>query len=235
MNKMTVLSTKKLSRSQEELLLNAGIMLESYDAIQITPLDFKAPEFIKNAIFTSQNGVDSFFKNKDSATVIERCFCVGEKTGVKLKENGQKVVKTTENAVKLAHFIIKNYENDSFSFVCGSRRRNDIPDLLKEEKIPVFELKTYKTELKPRYFNKKWSKIMFFSPSGVESFVNGQKEGKTTSEMEPEYFSNTTAICIGETTATAAKKYISNVIVANSTTVESVIATTLKTIANDKN
>lgn len=235
MNEKTVLSTKKLLPSQEDLLLNAGIVLESYDAIEIMQLDFEAPEFIKNAIFTSQNGVDSFFKNKNSATVIESCFCVGEKTALKLKENRQNVVKTSQNAVELAHFIIKNYKNDSFSFVCGSRRRNDIPDLLKEAEIPVFELKTYKTELKPRYFNQKWDKIMFFSPSGVESFVTGQKEGKNTSVTWPEYFTNTTAICIGETTATAAKKYISNVIVAHLTTVESVIAATMKTIANDKN
>lgn len=76
---------------------------------------------------------------------------------------------------------------------------------------------------------------MFFSPSGVESFMTGQKEDKHTSATLLEYFINTTAICIGETTAMAAKKYLSNVIVANSSTVESVIAATMKTITNDKN
>lgn len=235
MSEHAVLSTKKLSPSQEELLLNAGLSFESYDAIDIIWLNFEAPEIIENAIFTSQNGVQSFFKNKTASTRIKQCFCVGQKTALKLKENGQNVLKSAKNAMELAHFIVKNHKNESFFFICGSRRRDEIPELLKKARIPVFELETYKTELKPRYFKQKWASIMFFSPSGVESFVQGQKEGEKTKTIVPDYFTNTTAICIGNTTAKAAKKYISNIIVANSTTVESVIAATVKTITNDKN
>jgi uroporphyrinogen-III synthase len=230
-----ILSTKKLSHSQEALLLNAGLSVESYDAIKITAIDFVAPEFIENAIFTSQNGVDSFFQNKAASTQIERCFCVGQKTEIKLKENDQNVAKMCKNASELAHFIIKNHKTDSFMFICGSHRRDDIPELLKQEEIPIFELKTYKTELKLKNFHQKWNGIMFFSPSGVESFVTGQKEANNDLTSVPNYFANATAICIGDTTATEAKKYISNVIVANSTTVESVIATAVKTMKNDKN
>ena len=234
MSEKTVLSTKKLSQSQETLLLNAGLSFESYDAVKIIAVDFEAPELIENAIFTSQNAVHSFFNNKKASTRIKQCFCVGPKTELKLKENEQNVAKMSNNALELAHFIINNNKKDSFLFICGSHRRDDLPKLLKEEKIPVFELETYKTELKPRHFDQKWANILFFSPTGVESFVEGQKADKNALITLEDYFTNTSAFCIGETTATAAKKYIGNVIVANSTTVESVIAAAVKTMTNDK-
>jgi uroporphyrinogen-III synthase len=234
MSERAILSTKKLSQSQEALLSNAGISFESYDAIKITSVHFEAPEIIENAIFTSQNAVHSFFKNKNASTRIKQCFCVGPKTELKLKENGQNVAKMSKNALELAHFIINNHKKDSFSFICGSHRRDELPKLLKQEKIAVLEIETYKTELKLSFFDQKWANILFFSPTGVESFVEGQKVGKNMQTTSAEYFTNTTAFCIGETTATAAKKYISNVIVANSTTVESVITAAVKTITNDK-
>ena len=234
MSKKTILSTKKLSQSQEALLLNAGLSFESYDAIKITSVDFEAPEFIENAIFTSQNAVHSFLENKNASTHIKKCFCVGPKTELKLKESGQNVVKMSNNAMELAHFIVNNNKNDSFLFICGSQRRDSLPKLLKQEKIAVLELKTYKTELEPRFFDQEWANILFFSPTGVESFVEGQKAEKNALTTVANYFTNTTAFCIGETTAAAAKKYIGNVIVANSTTVESVIAATVKTMTNDK-
>ena len=59
----SVLSTKKLSPSQRELLVNAGISLVEYNAIKIEFVPFKVPSNIENAIFTSQNGVNTFFVN----------------------------------------------------------------------------------------------------------------------------------------------------------------------------
>ena len=235
MSQKTILSTKKLSQSQEAILLDAGLSFESYDAITIIFIDFVAPKFMGNAIFTSQNGVDSFFKNRTESTDIKQCFCVGEKTALKLEENGQNVIKIGRNASELAHFIVKNHKNDSFSYICGSHRRDELPTLLKEQKIPIIELKTYKTQLNKKHFDQKWDGIMFFSPTGVESFVGGQNEGGKVILSPNNAFKKTIAICIGETTAAVAKKYISNVIVANSTTVESVIDATVKTMTNDKN
>ncbi|MBL4662568.1 MAG: uroporphyrinogen-III synthase [Flavobacteriaceae bacterium] len=235
MSAKSILSTKRLSKSQEDILVNAGLSFETYNAIKISFIDFQVPKNIDNAIFTSQNGVNSFFQHKGASTHIKECFCVGDKTEIELKENGQNIVKKSRNASELAHFIVNNHKNESFYYICGSHRRNEIPQQLKNEKISIIELKTYRTELKPKYFDQKWSKIMFFSPTGVESFVEGQKITENGVVAMPNYFADTTAICIGDTTAATAKKYIRNVIVANSTTVESVIATTVKTMMNDEN
>jgi len=221
----TILSTKRLPLLQKELLINAGVSLVEYNAILIEFLDFKISPRIESAIFTSQNAVKAFI-NKHSSLEENRklkCYCVGDKTKALLEENGQKVIKKTRNASELAQFITKNCKNDSFLFFCGSKRKEELPKALKNAKIDFFEVKTYKTMLKTRAFNQEWDGILFFSPSGVESFA--QKNN----------IKNSIAFCIGETTASEAKKYSDNIIVAHSTTVESVIAKAIKTIQYDEN
>jgi|GEM_PF-68976 len=227
-SQIKILSTKKLKPNQRDLLLGAGFSLVDYNAIEIEFLDFEIPSNIENAIFTSQNGVRSFLKQTNLlhpsrkgeglGTKISRVFCVGQKTKVLLEENGLKVTKMNDYGSELADFIVKNRKNEVFYFFCGTKRRDEIPNTLKTSKIDFSEVKTYKTSLKPRKFDQKWDGILFFSPSGVESFVcqNNLK--------------NTIAFCIGKTTATEAQKYTSNVVVANTTSVESVIAKAVKTL-----
>jgi len=230
--KPTVLSTKTLSNSALEILMAAGFEVTCYDAISITFIDFEAPEYIENAIFSSQNGVDSFFETTGTNTKIKHCFCVGEKTAKKLEALGQNVVKIAQNATELGAFIAKNYKNETFYMICGSRRRDEIPELLKREHIDLFELKTYKTDLNQRHFEQKWDKILFFSPSGVESYFLAHHKKNGASDVIEEIA--TAAICIGPTTAATAKKYMSTVTIAPSTTVESVLAETVKTMPHDE-
>lgn len=218
-----ILSTKKLKPNQRDLLLGSGFSVVDYDAIKITPLTTEVHSPIKNAIFTSQNCVHSIFEQHATTIQIDRCFCVGEKTANLLRENGQKMEFTALNSKKLAQFIAKNHKNEVFSYFCGSHRRDELPALLKSAEIDLFELKTYKTDLKPKKFHQKWAGILFFSPSGVASYVI---ENTPENKGKHEYI----AFCIGETTADEAKKYFSNVIVANATRIESVIAKAVKTL-----
>ena len=211
-----ILSTKRLSIGQKELLLNAGFSFLDYNAIEIVPLEITIPERIENAIFTSGNAVDIVFKNNPQNIKIDRVFCVGLKTSQKLTKLGQNVVKTAENASELGDFIKKTHQNDDFYFFSGSLRMDDLPEAIKSSKNRLFELKTYKTELKNRKFEQKFDGILFFSPSGVSSF---------TSENS---LDDILVFCIGETTASEARRYTSNVHVANQTTIESVIAKAVK-------
>ena len=213
----SVLSTKKLTPSQRETLSKAGWSIVEYDAIEVINLGFKVPENIENAIFTSQNAVRSFFENKDvTKNSIRSCFCVGEKTNTLLEENDQNVVKTAKNASELAQIITKEHQNDSFYFFCNNIRRDEIPSILKTAKIELFEVKVYETKLFYKHFDQNWSKILFFSPSGVESFTSENQIGKSL------------AICIGETTASEAKKHTNKVEIAAETTIESVIKKAIK-------
>lgn len=216
----TLLSTKRLSINQKELLLHAGFRLVEYDAVTVTLLDFEMPTDLRNAIFTSQNAVKSWLKNRRQLEENPKinCFCVGIKTKALLEENGLNVVKNAQNSIELGHYLVKIEKNEPFYFFCGNRRREELPKMLKSAKIELFEVKTYKTDLNPKGFDQKWDGILFFSPSGVASFVQAN-----SLESSP-------AFCIGETTAAEAKKYTPEVVIANSTTVESVIAKAAKTL-----
>lgn len=212
----TLLSTKILTSTQKEPLIKAGISLDDYDAIHIEYIDFKIPENLENAIFTSQNSVQAFLKKfPEEKRGDIKCFCVGEKTNLLLKQNDLKVIKMAKNASILVNYIIKKHKTDAFSFFSGNLRREEIPTSLKKAKIEFFEVKTYKTTLNQINFDQKWDGILFFSPSGVQSFVNVNRS------FENSQISS--VVCIGDTTASEAKKYTKNVVVAENTTVESVI------------
>ncbi|MFT5102525.1 MAG: uroporphyrinogen-III synthase [Candidatus Latescibacterota bacterium] len=217
-----LLSTKTLNLEQKQLILDANMEFSEYDAISITPISFKLAKIIKNGIFSSQNAIKSVdtYQKKLLFGNIENCFCVGDKTASLLKENGQYVVKIAKNASELAHFINKSYENEDFYFFCGSNRRDELPESIKNSKNRLFEVITYKIELNAIIFNQKLHKILFFSPSGVQSFIS---ENGVNGAL---------AVCIGETTASEARKHTSNVIISNETTVESVIEKAIELKSN---
>ena len=96
--KPSILSTRKLSPGQRELLLNAGIGLVERDFISIEPLDFSVEELPANLIFTSRNSVELFDKKyPDSEFRNRNIFCVGEKTAALLKSKGYSVKETCHN------------------------------------------------------------------------------------------------------------------------------------------
>jgi len=220
----TILSTKKLSASQKKMFQNNTISVTDYNAIEIKSIDFESPKKVGYGIFTSQNAVKAFFSghNRNTST-IETIFCVGEKTKSILEKNEQKVAKMMKNASELADFIKKTHKTDTFYFFCGNLRREEIPSSLKNEKITLFEVKTYETRLKTSKFDQKWSGILFFSPTGVTSFC-----------MEND-IENSAAFCIGKTTSSEAKKHSSNIFEAEKTTIESVLEKAISTLNKTKN
>lgn len=208
----TILSTKRLSRNQQELILNAGLSFVHYDAISIAYIPFEIPQNLENAIFTSQNAVKAFFAQGENSTAHINCFCVGQKTKLLLEENGQKVIKNAENAQKLAKIIVKEHKNEAFQFFCGNKKREELPQLLTANNIKIDEIEVYKTTANAKSFNTAFDAVLFFSPSGVNSFFSQNKIGRAL------------AVCIGNTTATAAEKHTQNIIIAHTTAIESVIA-----------
>jgi uroporphyrinogen-III synthase len=208
----TVLSTKKLSLPQKELFLNSGLGLVEYDALQIEFLDVNIPLEYTHYILTSKNSVKAFLKkieNRDTSNF--QVFCVGEKTRSLLEENGLKVVKMTEYASELAQFIVEKYPNETFLFLCGNLRRDTLPKPLTENNIRYKEVMVYKTRLTPKAFQRDFDGILFFSPSGIRSYLLENSIGSST------------LFCIGTTTADEAKKHSDNIIIANKPTVENVL------------
>ncbi|MGY0406726.1 uroporphyrinogen-III synthase, partial [Pseudoalteromonas sp. SYSU M81241] len=56
-------------------------------------------------------------------------FCVGEKTTSLLVENGLKIAEMAEYASALAKNIVERYQNETFVFLCGNKRRDELPDM----------------------------------------------------------------------------------------------------------
>ncbi|WP_297760794.1 uroporphyrinogen-III synthase [uncultured Muriicola sp.] len=216
----TVLSTRLLSEDQKRTLQDAHIVVEEYNAIAIDLIDFELPKGFTYFIFTSKNGVKSFLRyltDKPQLRMSEiSCFCVGQKTKSFLEENELKVIKMTENALELANFIAKRYKKEHFLIFTGNRNRPDLRMILSKESILFKEIEVYKTSLVPQRHNQKFQGILFYSPSGVESFTRENVIG------------NTPVFCIGETTAREARKYSEHVNVAEKPTVDSVIEMLIK-------
>ncbi len=208
----TVLSTKILTPSQKELFLNSGLGLVEYDALKIEFLNVKIPLDHNNYIFTSKNAVKAFLnQTKDLGTTKFNAFCVGEKTKALLEENDLKVIEMSENASELAKNIVKRRQNETFVFLCGNKRRGELPNVLTKNSVQYKELEVYHTHLNPKKFQRDFDGILFFSPSGIRSYLLENRIG------------NSTLFCIGETTAAEAQKHSNNIIIANKPTVENVL------------
>jgi len=209
----SILSTKKLINSQKQLFLNSGLSLVEYNAIVTETTNFKLPsEKIENAIFTSKNAVNAVLEKVQ----LKNCFCVGEKTGELLSDNGFHIQEIADYGKDLAEIITKKYGAEEFTFFCGNKRRDELPGILQKGNVHFTEIEVYKTSLNPQFFPQEFEGILFFSPSAVQSFTaKNQLKG-------------TTAFCIGNTTAAEAQKHTNNIIIATKPTIENVIVQVVK-------
>ena len=208
-----ILSTKTLNKEHKAFLNKADIQVIEYDAIAIAFVNFDTEIIVENAIITSQNAAKAVIDNK---IVIKNCFCVGEKTMAFLEDNGQYVSKMKPYAQDLANHIVKYHKNDSFVFFCSNQRHDTLPDVLKQNQITLKEIIVYHTISTPQKINDTFDAVLFYSPSGIDSF---------TAENN---LDNKTAFCIGNTTAEAAKQHTKKIVIASSPTIDHLLQTVVK-------
>ncbi len=128
-----------------------------------------------------------------------------------MEENGFNVIVYVDYAADLAEIITLIYANESYTFFSGNLRKETLPKALKEAKIKFNEIQVYETSLTPKKVKEAVEAILFFSPSGVESYL---KENTIKKEL---------CFCIGETTADALPKTVTNIIIASQPSIENVI------------
>jgi len=213
----SILSTRKLSRSQRELLLNAGIGLVEKDFISIEPLEFSVEDLPENLIFTSRNSVELFHcKYSEEDLRNWNIFCVGEKTAALLSSKGYSVKETEDYGASLARIIAEHYQGREFVFFCGKKRNPDLPEYLRRHQVNFREIHLYNTLFTPSKIDRIFEGVLFFSPSGVQSFCLENS------------LSGSLAFCIGTTTAAEAEKHTRNLVLATKPTIESVIVQVIK-------
>lgn len=208
--KFQIVATKKLLENQKSYFLNSNFELTEEDFISIENVGFELENINEYLIITSQNAVESILLNsKLSELQLHKCFCVGVKTKALLERNGFEVLVSSDYSAELVSVICNQYQKSSFTFFSGSLRRDILPEAMLLAQVNFDEVVIYKTILQSHKIDFKPDGILFFSPSGVESYL---QENNITDE---------TCFCIGKTTAEALET--NNTLIANQPTIENTI------------
>ena len=207
-----ILSTKKLRPNEKLFLLNAGFSVLESDFITVSLKAISLDSVNENLIFTSTNSVKSVAAHPDVQQIRRNpCFCVGQKTAELLDEVGFTVVEIAEYASELAQIIKNGYQDQSFSFFCGNLRLETLPTNMASAGIRFNEIESYTTMLTPQEIKTDVDGILFFSPSGVDSYLQKNTIGDSV------------CFCIGDTTAKALENKAKNIVLANKPSVENTV------------
>lgn len=211
--KTTIFSTKLLTEEQRQLL-NISIKSQSSDVIKISsnrikPSVFKSP--IDNVVITSKNALEAIINNYSPDELqFKNIYCVGRRTKKLIEQKIGPVKHKENNAKALANYLVDYIDGTEVTYFCSNIRLDDLPTILQKNNIKVNEIEAYQSRFDAKKIEDSVEGVMFYSPSTVESFLSQNKSPKV-------------AFCIGETTATEARKHCTDVRVAKVPTVESVI------------
>jgi uroporphyrinogen-III synthase len=217
MSKHKVLATKKLDRTLAIRAKEKNIELTELELISIRPVSTEeklkevqawAMAGNQNVAFTSAHAVtivDQFLHPHDTALVTEwKIFCLSGRTRdavIKAEVLKHEITAQADNARLLAEQIILSGVKEII-FFCGNRRRDDLPDILKKNGVAVREVVVYETIEQPVAVQGDFDGVMFFSPSGVESFFSCNKLPATT-----------VCFAIGETTGQSISRHAANKVI----------------------
>ena len=211
---INIFSTKNLSIGQKSAL-NQDIGTDMSDFITIRFNRLKAAVVKKpltHVVFTSQNGVEAVSDNFMSSELdFTNIYCVGRRTKRLIERKIGKVAHVENSAAKLAEYLAENIKEGEVTYFCGDKRRDELPDILDKTSLVLNEVISYQTILTPNVLKKKYDGLLFFSPTGIQSFLS-KNDG--TEEV---------AFCIGNTTSIEAKKHFKTVVEAKLPSVESVL------------
>jgi uroporphyrinogen-III synthase len=217
MAKYKVLSTKKLEPSLIEQAKKNDIQIIEQDFISVKPIwnqeTFdKIRSFINNKTLnialTSANAVDSlnnYMHFSDTYLVVDwNIFCLSGKTkeavinALLLRKS---IVGEAGDANELANKIIKKGVKEII-FFCSDKRRDELPAALKTANIQVHEIVLYETTETPVIVDNNFDAVLFFSPSGVQSFFSANELNE-----------DSVCFAIGRTTATSIATFTQNKII----------------------
>lgn len=213
---INIFSTKTLSIAQKSTLdQHIGTDMSDFITIRynrIKPAVIRKP--IKHVVLTSQHAVASLLDNFMAEEIkFDNIYCVGRRTKRLIERKIGEVNHVENSAENLANYLVDHVKKESITYFCGDKRRDELPDILEKNGNELEEVISYQTLLTPNKLLKNYDGILFFSPSGIESYIRENSPGKEA------------AFCIGSTTAKEAKKYFNTVVEAKLPSVDSVLNT----------
>jgi uroporphyrinogen-III synthase len=211
--KTNIFSTKKLTEAQLQRF-KGSIKVDSDDFIKISPNRI-SPVVLKkehkNVVFTSKNAVESLLTNISPEELqFENIYCVGRKTRRLIRKKIGKVTHFENSATDLANYLVEYIEGTEVTYFHGNLSLENLPSILEENQITVNKIEAYRTKLSGKSIPESVEGVLFYSPSTIESYLLKNKP-------------HSIAYCIGETTATEARKHFKEVKVAKIPDTESVI------------
>lgn len=200
-----VLSTKTLSA---DLLLEASklhLQIKCIEVIETGAVDFEANKMLKEEclIFTSANAVKYFFQKTSSQSVkSKKVYAIGANTCRELNAYNIAPINVADNAKELADIIVNEKHIRCVLHVCGNLRLNMLQERFTTAGIDYNDLVVYQTNLLKPKVTERFDAVMFYSPSGVESFFS-----VNDINAAPVF------CCIGETTASAVRKLTDSIVI----------------------
>lgn len=229
-----VLVTNPNSRASRmsDLLYQYGADAVVYPCIKTTAIDFDLNTLHDSPwiCFTSAFGVERFFNRLEQAGLDSRCLygkkiaVVGSQTANELSSHGIRpdFIPTVFDGIHLANELLEKQlaHGDKITLYRAKIGGNELPELLRKGGIIVNDVPIYDTEYtcdsKQGICTDEFDYITFTSASCVEGFARSNSSAN---------FSEIKALCIGEQTAGAARKYGMQTLVSKCATMQSMIDT----------
>jgi uroporphyrinogen-III synthase len=241
MAQYTILSTKQLRPDLKEEMAQRSVEVIEQDFIAIQPILTKEKteevmQWVDNpsplcAVFTSRHALASIEKHISLAsraawrlpTQWKICCLDGATRDAVMDRLWQhQIAVTASTATELANGIVANGSFKEVVFFCSNRRRDELPNLLKENGITVREVVVYETVETPQIATGNLDAVLFFSPSAAKSFFSVNTLKKETA-----------CFAIGNTTAQALHQYTPNrVIVSEGTSQDLMVVSVLFYLQN---
>ena len=184
---------------EEFAFIETEIKLSNEDAVFIKDLA-KQKALV---LFTSAQAVEAVHicLGKEIPDWQICCISGATKTALVALFGEDKIVATAKDALDLLE-AMKEIPPQRVVFFCGNKRLDTLPLRLTDKGFDVVECKVYDTILKPQKLEVDYDGILFFSPSGVESFL-----------IENEIAHDAILFSIGKTTAKALQQRVHNPVI----------------------
>lgn len=197
---MKILSTKPLTDEECALASKEGATLSAIQVIDTQPVAFAWPltAHYDAAVFTSSKGVERFITQPPHADWLKGIpvFALSGKTKAALIAKGIDVTATAATTSALAEVIIQHKDIHALLHPSSDKRLPFLEEKLMPYSISYHALTVYQTILLyPPATPPVYDAILFFSPSGVESFLKNNTIPASA-----------VCGCIGNTTAAYVKK-----------------------------
>lgn len=215
------MSTKLLPETERKRLAESGLLLKEVPFIKKKYRSLNLPDLKDTkAIFTSVQAVKALQFNNFDFSKIATAFCVGGRTVNMLNRLGVEVAVSAKNARELGSKITGEYRKEHFMAFSGNLRRDELFEIMAQSHVEVEEVVVYDIIILKRLLGEQFSRILFFSPSGLKGYVFG---GNTT---------HADVYCLGSTTAEEAGRHFNRVHIAPKPTINSLVEYVINDIKN---